>query len=143
LTDFLAAVAELPGNEAKEVARTIVADWHPGSGGKTGIINIDVGWHRRTGEKHGFPPTDEPEVIASWEVEDETNPLRLSDTRGFEDVDEAIAWAQERAPLVLVRLGSTEDKMYSAGERQATRELPEYGGIDLTPYPDWPPRGWS
>jgi hypothetical protein len=142
LTDFLTAVAELPSNEAKEVARIAVADWHPGSGRKTGIVFIDVGWHRRTGEKHGFPPTDEPEVSACWEVEDDTNPQRLADTRGFEDVDAAIAWARARAPLVLVRLGSTEDEMYSAGERLATRELPEYGGTDLTPYPEWPPAGW-
>jgi hypothetical protein len=143
LTDFLTRVAELPSDEAKEVARIVVADWQPGSGEKTGIAYIDVGWHRRIWEWHGVPPTHEPEVTACWNVEDDTNPQRLADTRGFEDADEALAWARERAPLVLVRLGSTEDEVYSAGERLATRELPEYGGIDLTPYPVWPPTGWS
>ena len=29
--------------------------------------------------------------------------------------------------------------MYPAGERLATRERPEEGGTDLTPYPEWPP----
>lgn len=139
LTDFLTAAAALASDEAKKVARIAVADWHPGSGRKTGIVFIDVGWRRRTGEKDGFPPTDEPEVTACWNVEDDTNPQRLADMRGFEDVDAAIAWARARAPLVLVRLGSGEDKMYSAGERLATRELPESGGTDLTAYPTWPP----
>lgn len=59
-----------------------------------------------------------------------------------DDVDEAIAWGRKRAPLVLVRVGPTEDDFYSAGERVATRELPELGGTDLTPYPEWPPSWW-
>ena len=59
-----------------------------------------------------------------------------------DDIEEAIAWARKRARLVLVRLGSTDDNYYSAGERTVTRELPELGGTDLTPYPDWPPPGW-
>lgn len=61
---------------------------------------------------------------------------------GFDDVDEAIAWGRERAPMVLVRLGTTEAGVYSAGERRATRELPEFSGTDLIPYPEWPPADW-
>jgi hypothetical protein len=110
---------------------------------KTGIVFVDVGWHRRTGERHGFPATDEAEVVACWNVDDETNPLDPVVNAEFENVEDAIAWANERAPMVLVRLGSTEDKVYSTGERQATRELAEFGGTDLTPYPNWPPDDWS
>lgn len=62
---------------------------------------------------------------------------------GFDDVDDAIAWGRERAEIVLVRLGPTEDEAYSAGSRQATHELPERGGTDLTPFAPWPPPGWS
>jgi hypothetical protein len=108
---------------------------------KTGIVYIDVRWHRRTEERLGFPPSDAPEIRAHWEVEDETNPLHPEVDAGFEHVDEAIAWGRERALIVLVRLGPTEDQVYSAGERQATHELPEFGGTDLTPYPAWPPDG--
>lgn len=62
--------------------------------------------------------------------------------QAFDEVDEAIVWGRERAPLVLVRLGPTEGSVYSAGERRATRQLPELGGTDLAPYPDWPPSDW-
>jgi hypothetical protein len=57
----------------------------------------------------------------------------------FEDADSAIAWARERAPMILVRFGPNEEDIYSAGERPATRELPEYGGTDLREYPPRPP----
>ena len=106
---------------------------------RSGIVFIDVGWHRRTGEKWGFPPSDEAEVEACWNVEDESNPQRPFVEAEFEHVDDAIAWARERASLVLVRLGPTEDEMYSADERLATRERAEEGGMDLTPYREWPP----
>jgi hypothetical protein len=141
LVDFLSEVIGFSPSEANEIASSLTADWHPPntSGSKTGIVLIDVGWHRRISEKHGFPPSEEPEVIAHWEVEDDKNPRRLSDSQGFEDVEAALAWARERAPLVLVRLGPTDDDCYSAGERLATRELGEFGGTDLTPYPEWPP----
>jgi hypothetical protein len=110
----------------------------------SGIVYIDVGWHRGIHEKDGLPPTDEAEVQACWNIRDEAD---VDETLGeadfenaeFENVDDAIAWARERAPMVLVRLGPTEDKVYSAGERRATRDLPEHGGADLRPYPEWPP----
>ena len=47
----------------------------------------------------------------------------------FDDVDAAVAWARERAPVVLVRLAG-EDFRQSAGERQLDAE-PEL--------PPWPP----
>jgi hypothetical protein len=72
---------------------------------KTGRVFIDVGWHRRTGERewYGFPLSDEPEVLACWNVEDESNPQHPFVEVGFEQVDKAIVWARERAELVLVR----------------------------------------
>ena len=95
---------------------------------KFGIVYIDVDWHR--GER-----TDEPEVEAVWDVD----PV---ERQQFDGADEAIEWARARAPLVLVRLGPSEEECYSAGERHATRELPEEGGTDLRPYPIWPPRDY-
>ena len=56
----------------------------------------------------------------------------------FESVDEAIAWARQRARFVLVRLGTTEDTYYSAGETTATTRVNGTG----TPYLKWPPDHW-
>lgn len=120
---------------------------------KTGIVYVDVGWKHLLDERderhYGIPPSrgHEPEVSACWNVR---NAEDVDDTLGeadfvmadFDDVDEAIAWARERASLVLVRLGPTEASIYSAGERRATRELLEFGGTDLTPHPEWPPSDW-
>jgi hypothetical protein len=39
-----------------------------------------------------------------------------SPVEAWNDVEEAIAWARTRAPRVAVRLGSTHDTIYSAGE---------------------------
>jgi hypothetical protein len=89
-------------------------------------VYIDVGWHRRTGEKHGLPPTDDPEILAVTKGEE----------RGFETVAAAVEWARERGPLVLVRLGPTPDSMYSAGEKQAMQDA-------TLPFATWPPPGWQ
>ena len=133
----------LPVAEAKAVREDLLSDWRPPAGEqKTGAVYMDVGWRRRVDEERGFSPRDESDVIACWNVENDAHPERLADTVGFDDVDEALDWARARAPMILVRLGPTEDTMYSAGERRATRELPEFGGTDLTPYPEWPPRDW-
>jgi hypothetical protein len=105
---------------------------------KTGIVFVDVGWHRQLDEMdrryYGLPPSrrDEPEVEACWNVEDETNPNDPFVNKAFDEVDEAIAWARERAPLVLVCLSPDEESFYSAGE----------GGADVTAYPEWPPPDW-
>jgi len=83
---------------------------------------IDVGWHLRTGVKHGFPPDEGPEVHAAADDEE----------AGFDDVEDAVAWSRDRAPFVLVRLGPSDQEMYSAGEAPAYR-----GPGD--PFPEWPP----
>jgi hypothetical protein len=54
---------------------------------------------------------------------------------GWDDVEEAIAWARERAPRVLVRLGDDDAAIYSAGEIRLTRLAD--GTSDA--YPQWPP----
>lgn len=92
-------------------------------------------------EHYGLPPARQHEryVKACWNIRDdddvEARELAAADFElaSFDDVEDAIAWGRERPPIVLVRLGSTEAGVYSAGERRATRELPEFGGTDLTP----------
>jgi hypothetical protein len=95
-------------------------------------------------EPRGYWPRDPrgPEYVGHWEHE-EPSPHMVEEGPGWDDIDEAIAWGRARAPLVIVQLGSSEEDTYSAGERRATRELPEYGGTDLTPCPEWPPSDWE
>ena len=50
-------------------------------------------------------------------------------------MEEAVAWGRERALKVLVRLGATEDSIYSAGESPVTRLSDGTGEA----YPEWPP----
>lgn len=106
---------------------------------KSGIVYIDVGWRRALDEQRRLE-TDEPEISVCWNVGDPDD-VRYPTVTGaaFRTVSDAVGWARQRASLVLVRFGPTEDQVYSAGERVATRELPEEGGTDLTPYPEWQP----
>ena len=96
----------------------------------SGWVYIDVGWHLRTGEKRGFPRDEGPEVLAFHDPRDGRN----SEERGFDEVQEAVEWGRARARLVLVRLGPSDQEMYSAGEARAYR-----GRND--PFPEWPPPG--
>ena len=98
---------------------------------KDGIAYVDVGWIR-AGEIERFGRSDEPEVTAFWDRESEDDACERAT---FDSADDAVAWARERAPIVLVRVGPHDEDVFSAGERPATRELPEYGGTDLRPYP--------
>jgi hypothetical protein len=59
-------------------------------------------------------------------------------TAGFDDVDEAIAWGRKHARMVLVRLGSSEDMCYSAGDIHAHEYLDGSGRA----YAQWPPEDW-
>jgi len=56
----------------------------------------------------------------------------------FDTVDEAIAWARDRARIVLVRLGTTDETCYSAGTTRARESLDGVG----PPLPEWPPDNW-
>jgi hypothetical protein len=96
----------------------------------SGWVYIDVGWHLRTGEKRGFPRDEGPEVLAVHDPREGGS----GEERGFDDVQEAVAWGRARARLVLVRLGPSDQEMYSAGEALAYR-----GTND--PFPEWPPPG--
>jgi hypothetical protein len=62
---------------------------------------------------------------ARWESDDGT---KLRDGPEDVPVDEALAWAREQAPIVIVQVGGGEDGMYSAG----TSELLEDG---VQPWP--------
>jgi hypothetical protein len=105
---------------------------------KRGIVYVDVEWHRRDRLGYDIVP-GEPPVWGTWEPDDPARPEDAGERRAFDDAEAAIAWAREHAPLVLVRVGRSEGDIYSAGERRATRDLPEYGGTDLRPYPEWSP----
>lgn len=56
----------------------------------------------------------------------------------FDSVDDAISWARERSDYVLVRLGSYEDSMYTAGGVRMTTRIDGTG----RPYLEWPPDNW-
>jgi hypothetical protein len=61
------------------------------------------------------------EIYASKDVVFEEGP-------GWDNVDDALAWARKRAPVVILRIGSDEQQIYSAGDRDPTDE----------PLPRWP-----
>jgi hypothetical protein len=119
---------------------------------KTGIAYITVGLGKRMDERderlYGLPPAHqhEPYVRVCWNIKDDRDaPVQGEaefEDASFDNVEDAIEWARERAPMVLVRLWEDDTGVWSAGERRATHELPEYGGTDLTPYPEWPPGDW-
>lgn len=75
----------------------------------------------------------EPEWIAVFD-----GPGSGVEEASFESVEEAIAWARERSNYVLVRLGSYEDSMYSAGVVHLTTRVDGTG----RPYLEWPPDRW-
>jgi hypothetical protein len=62
----------------------------------------------------------------------------LDEESGFDAVDEAIAWGRERAEVILVRLGSDLEAIYSAGRRHATENTDGSGWQ----FPPWPPASW-
>jgi hypothetical protein len=62
----------------------------------------------------------------------------LDEESGFDTVDEAIAWGRERAEVILVRLGSDLEAIYSAGRRHATENTDGSGWQ----FPPWPPATW-
>ena len=102
---------------------------------RPGLVFIDPEGPEGSLGLHGGPG-----VIATWEVEYDGPKYVEAGFRTFED---AIAWGRQRSPLILVRLGPTEDTYYSAGEKVVTRDVPEYAGADLTPYTEWPPPTWT
>lgn len=74
-----------------------------------------------------------PPFTGYWEQEEP--PASLEEGPGWDVAADAIAWARERSPRVLIRFGAGEDSMYSAGEIRLQRSAAE-GGL---PFPEWPP----
>jgi hypothetical protein len=62
----------------------------------------------------------------------------IDEESGFDTVDDAIAWARERADIVLVRLGADAEAVYSAGRRPARWSTDD----SSWPFPPWPPKSW-
>jgi len=56
----------------------------------------------------------------------------------FDSVKQAIAWGRERADMVLVRLGSDPEAVYSAGRDHAAWRTDGSGWR----FPLWPPISW-
>ena len=61
-------------------------------------------------------------------------PEVLEQGPGWDDVEEAVAWGRARAPKVVLRLGATDDTIYSAGEAPLT----EFADGTGRRYPAWP-----
>lgn len=78
------------------------------------------------------PAHDTPRFTGYWDRGEP--PEVLEQGPGWDDLHDAVAWGNERAPRVLVRLGGTEDTIYSAGEIRLTRHADGSG----VPYPVWP-----
>jgi hypothetical protein len=79
-----------------------------------------------------FPSGSGPRFTGYWDRGDP--PELLEEGPGWDDLHDAVAWGKARAPRVLVRLGATDDTIYSAGEIRLTHNA---DGSD-TPYPLWP-----
>jgi hypothetical protein len=78
--------------------------------------------------------SDEPE----WQAACDRGTAETFEESGFDSVDDALAWARERAQIVLVRLGSSEETFYSAGAIRANEYVDESGDD----YLEWPPDYW-
>jgi hypothetical protein len=61
-----------------------------------------------------YPARDNPRFTGYWDRWDP--PEMLEQGPGWDDLHDAVAWGNARAPRVVVRLGATEDAIYSAGE---------------------------
>lgn len=88
----------------------------------------DPPWPRR----RRWSPS-EPEWQAGCDYKD-----HFEESPGFNTVEEAIQWGRERSPIVLVRLGSALDAVYSAGDVQAAEKV-DGSGLQ---FPKWPPPEW-
>ncbi len=78
-----------------------------------------------------------PDTLAEWEAFFDED--HASKPRFFREVDLAIEWGRARADVVLIRLGSTIDAMYSAGKRHAAER--NNAGSEWH-FPRWPPASW-
>jgi hypothetical protein len=79
-----------------------------------------------------YPAEGNPRFTGYWDRGDPHE--MLEEGPGWDDLHDAVAWGNARAPRVLVRLGTTEDAIYSAGEIQLTKYADGSGAL----YPIWP-----
>jgi hypothetical protein len=86
-------------------------------------------WPRR---RRWFP--DESE----WQASCERGTRETFEEAGFDSVEGALSWARERTPIVIVRLGTSEEMFYSAGEVRANEYVDGLGDD----YLEWPPDNW-
>jgi hypothetical protein len=56
----------------------------------------------------------------------------------FTRIGDAIAWGRRRSNIVLVRLGTSIEAMYTAGRIEAIEDV---DGVPW-PFPPWPPKNW-
>ncbi len=66
------------------------------------IDDVEGKWWRQPGQTR-------------WQASCDTGIEEEFERREFEAVDDAIKWGRQRAEIVLVRLGHSEDEAYSAG----------------------------
>ncbi len=93
-------------------------------------------WVGRTRHWYGH---DEPaEWCASVDHQANKDGQAPFEERWFDEVDTAIKWARRRSAIVLVRLGSSEAEVYSAGPTRANQR---FDGT-ATDYLEWPPDNW-
>jgi hypothetical protein len=79
-----------------------------------------------------FPADSGPRFTGYWDRGDP--PEMLEQGPGWDDLHDAVAWANTRAPRILVRSGPTDDTIYSAGEIRLTENADGSGRR----YPIWP-----
>jgi hypothetical protein len=74
-------------------------------------MRVELQWHRYT---------------ASWQPEPDApaETFYSEDGPGWNDVEQAVAWGRQHAPIVYVRLGEGLSEIYNAGERDDGRRNP-------------------
>jgi hypothetical protein len=67
-------------------------------------MRVELPWHRYT---------------ASWQPEPDApaETFYSEDGPGWNDVEQAVAWGRQHAPIVYVRLGEGLSEIYNAGEK--------------------------
>jgi hypothetical protein len=107
--------------------------------GPTAFINRYYTHKPVWGDPGGWYDGDDP---AEWEVVVDHGHNELGHVAvercWFDSVDTAIEWARQRSAIVLVRLGSSEEYVYSAGSTRANERVDNTGNY----YPEWPPDNW-
>jgi hypothetical protein len=78
-------------------------------------------------------PTVDGGYTGYWDAGDP--PAVLEQGPGWSDPNDAVAWGRKRALRVILRVGATDDTIYSAGD-EPIAELADGSGRR---YPTWPP----